>query len=86
MYCIHCGEQIVASANFCGACGTKVIRQDEGGQRSDPTVPVLRALEDSEASTDPRDHDRFEARSKAGRHAVSARWEKQRQGADKGRT
>jgi len=157
MYCIHCGEQVVASANFCGACGTKVIRQDEGGQRSDPTVPVLRALEDSEASTDPRDHDPFEdrpvedqsaefdvgtisvvlssttagsvasyasrhnqnltdavdallviglnrigassaggykrwagvsaeARSRAARHAVNARWEKQRQGADKGRT
>lgn len=39
MYCIHCGEQVVASANFCGACGTKVIRQDEGGSGLSPGCP-----------------------------------------------
>ena len=53
MYCIHCGEQVVASANFCGACGTKVIRQDERGQRSESTVPVPSAPDKSETTADP---------------------------------
>jgi len=53
MYCIHCGEQVVASANFCGACGTKVIRQDEGGQRSESRVPVPSAPDRSETAADP---------------------------------
>ena len=52
MYCIHCGERVVESAQFCAACGEKIQRPQDEKQRPERAVPVPPISENSETSGD----------------------------------
>ncbi len=52
MYCIHCGERVVESAQFCAACGEKIQRPQDEKQRPERAVSVPPISENSETSGD----------------------------------